>query len=267
MINIIKRRHSTSWQPYLITFLICALLGFLSEVMQISGSRDADFWDIVRDIVGIIFFLGISFSYGKNNAITGLKNGRTYRAMIFAGVTLILILGLIPLITTGVAYLHRNHAFPVIAKFDNLWELTFMRFSNLTLEIENLPIENISDPINKAGKMTFYPADFSEFKIIEPIPDWQAYKQLAIEFYSTLATQLELHIKIEDKSHNGDFNDRFNQRFFIDSGYNKIAIPIVQIEKGPEFRLIDLEKINSIALFTIGTQERFSIFINSIYLE
>ncbi|UCE24388.1 MAG: hypothetical protein JSU74_14065 [Candidatus Zixiibacteriota bacterium] len=247
---------------YLVALVVTALLGLFSEYAQIDGPRDADIMDFLRDIAGIVSFLGVSVCVDRK---VNLRAGKL-RGIILTVAILSFIATMVPVAYWSTVYLGRNATFPVICDFDSYWGKRFVGTNNAALSIVRAP-RDITDDTTSVGQVTFGGDDYPGLEILEPYPDWRGYRQVSFEVLSPEDSSVHLSVRIEDQSHNGEFEDRFNRTVLVKSGMNKISFGLADIRSAPSTREIDLASMGAIHIFAARRDSGLTLYFDNIRLE
>jgi len=244
---------------YLLALGVTAILGLVSEYIQIAGPRDADPWDFVRDVAGAVSFLGLYMARDRRV----LKKARI---VVVAFASCVLIASLVPLAYWTTAHVFRNAALPVICDFESYWTSRFVGTRDAEFRIvDSPPAWNIND--NRVVAIEYEPANFSEFVVREPYPDWRGYGKLLFDVFYEEDSTIHLTVRIEDSAHNGDYNDRFNRAYAVQPEPNRISIPLTEIEKAPATRDMAMCSIKAIRIFAVGLKGDLTVYIDNIRLE
>ena len=78
---------------------------------------------------------------------------------------------------------------------------------------------------------------------------------------------LEITIRIDDRAHNGEYQDRYNQSFRLVPGPNRIRIPLARVRSAPRDRALDLQAIARVFLFAAGLRETRTLLIGRFTLQ
>jgi VanZ family protein len=252
---------------YAIVLAAAALLGIFSETAQIFADRDADICDLGRDILGAISFLGIRMPFdGRISLILNRWGGR-FRYLILTGSVFLFIISLYPLVLVAAAYLQRDREFPQICGFEAAWEKVFWIKHDTELTVTSPPEGWIETNRSRVGKLRFDAVTYPGFHIQEPFPDWSGYDFLVFEIYSEIDTAIGLYFRLHDIRHNKDYDDRYNDFFRINPGYNEIVIPLENIENAPKLRKMEMTSIRSFGIFAYKPKEHFTIYLDGIRLR
>ncbi|NNL85578.1 MAG: VanZ family protein, partial [Myxococcales bacterium] len=105
----------------LLTLAASFLLGLLGEAAQVATARDADWQDIVRDLLGAGAGIAIATAFGSKRA--------SLRALFGATAALLITIGALPTIAEALAWWSADRHFPVVDDFENrvqrrLWRST-----------------------------------------------------------------------------------------------------------------------------------------------
>lgn len=259
----IKKRY---WH-YLISLVLTAILGAISEYAQIAGPRDADLWDLVRDIAGAVAFLGFYMVFDKQMAIIWRKWGRKIGFMVLAGALLAILATFTPVALWGGAYLHRNRAFPAILGFESFWERKFLKLQDTQLAIVSPPHGWKANQGDSVGELTFQPSTYPGFVIEEPYPNWVDYKFLSFEVYSELETTINISLRIDDIHHNGLYDDRFTRIFAINPGVNEIVVSLNDVKYAPARRTMNMSAISAFYLYAYKPGKTIVLYLDHFHLE
>jgi hypothetical protein len=251
---------------YAIALAGATFLGLISEYAQIAGPRDADVCDFIRDIAGAVSFLGIfMYADGKLRTAGGKLMARIRTAVLITAI-LVLVAALVPLALWSGAYLHRNGTFPAICDFDSYWGNRFLRTEDARLE-SVAPPSGWIDARGEVGRVVFGVDDYPGLVIREVYPDWRGYGSLVFDIYSPANTSVNLHVRIEDFSHNGDFADRFNRATAIRPGASRVSIPLADIKEAPVGREMNMQAIRAIHLFVVGPEDELVLYFDNLTLK
>lgn len=255
------------FRQYLLVLAVAAALGLLVEFIQLSSGRDVEPADFVRDLIGAAVFL--TFAALVDPALRG--HPRRHRQVIRAGAatvaTLLLVLALGELALWSAAYVQRNQRFPDIAHFDSRWSTRFVSVGRNDLRFVTPPGDWERGAGGRVGSLTLYPSRYTGFSIDEPYPHWSGYDALAIDLYSEAMDEFSITVRVHDAAHNQAYSDRFNAQFMIGPGSNRLRIPLAAIATAPRNRLMDMDNIAGISLFTVSPPAPLTLLVGSVSLE
>jgi hypothetical protein len=113
-------RKKSRLHHYLQAFAGASLIGLFSEALQILGPRDADLGDFLRDLAGILLFLGFYATFDRRLKYFFESMSSGAYKIILRIITLLIFLSLIsPPVIWSLAYLESNDKFPVICEFES----------------------------------------------------------------------------------------------------------------------------------------------------
>lgn len=265
--NYLGRKLKNPFHHYLIALGISSILGAITEYIQIFGPRDADLWDIARNEIGIIIFLGFSLLYDTKPLTLFYPVLRKLRKVLYVLLSLMVLLSLAPIALWGGAYLYRNNSFPVICEFESSLEEMFWEIDQAHVSRGPGPTEWGKADDDKVCQVEFIPDQYSGFGVLEPVADWSFYNFLEFEIFSPLDSISRLAIRIEDYRHNGGYFDRFNRFVEINPGFNQVIIPLSEIKNGPRDRTLDMNSIAAIIFFADKPEKPFTLYFDIIRLK
>jgi hypothetical protein len=101
----------------------------------------------------------------------------------------------------------------------------------------------------------------------EPYPDWRGRDALVWTIVSDLDRPLLMAIRVHDAAHDQRFRDRFNRKFTVAPGVNRLRIPLDDIRNAPDRRKMDMRRIRAVILFVFDLKRPASLFLGPLRLE
>jgi len=261
------RRFSNPLVHYVIALCLTGLLGLITEIIQYFTPRDADIRDLVNDGLGAICFLGLHLTFDRRLPGSGISLSRNRKYIIRFAVVTLGIIALMPTLNWIGTYINRNINFPEICTFESAWEQKFIFVDNASLSIIPAPKNFGGTKNNYVGRVDFKKHYYSNLYIVETYPDWTGYDYFSFSIYSENTEVVNIELRINDKKHNNNYNDRFNRTFSIKSGNNNISIPLEDIAKAPESRFMDMQNMYLIVLFSAQPENEFTLYFDNFKLE
>ena len=252
-------RFSNKLLLYFFVLVICMSLGVLIEVLQDLVHRESSLNDVYRNFYGIMMALCLI-------AVINAKEIQYQKSIIVLIVLASLsffLLGLTPLIKLSWSYIERDKAFPVILDFNANWSSSFIRFNNAEIK-KNSKLQKNNDG---RYQIWFNQGKYPGLSVIEPEPDWSAYRILKVTVFSIYKNNINLVLRVHDKKHNYNHSDRFNKSLLVQPGLNIFEIELSDIEKGPVNRKLDLTKVAGLIIFSSGLKESRQLELSNIALE
>jgi len=251
---------------YVIAFTLTVSIGAVSEILQIPQERDADIWDLVRDVAGTISFLTLYMAIDPAVKQTRIRIGWLRAALIVIAV-LFFVSTLVPSALWVVADRHRESIIPDILTFESVWEEKYITVIDAELVIVKPPDGFIGAGAGFVGKLIMLSATYPGMRIDEPFPDWSEYSYFRFEAYSELDTTVQIAVRIDDLWHDGGYPDRFNSVVRIHPGLNRISIPLEKVRNAPVSREMDMTKIWAIHLFAFDIQDTIEVYLDNFRVQ
>jgi VanZ family protein len=237
---------------YAWAFLVGLGSGFLSEIIQKPLRRDASWEDVWSDFIGVILAIAVFALFDRQ--------ARMSRAVRFCAVVLVLTSAafyLAPLVTMTRAYLHRNGQFPVIADFRASAELSWIVGYGINRSI-----------VRDALDIEFHADEFPGVSLYEPVPDWSGFENLALDLENPDADPLVITVRVHDRGHGREYNDRYNRSFDLAPQERRtLRIPLDEIRRGPRQRLMNMRQISDITVFRRTRSGSQHLRLYSVRLE
>ncbi len=248
-------RFTSTAVTYLVVLLMCLLLGIAIEALQGLLQREASVDDLYRNFFGIIAGLGLVSLTRQKSLFNKILMLLFSLAFLLAGSS--------SFFQISWHTIQRDNVFPVILDFNAGWSGSFVRFNRAEMELS----PGKAGDKSRLFRIRFDTGRFPGVSIIEPAPDWSAYRYLRFKVASGSENDTDLILRIHDKSHDQNYQDRFNKKLIIHPGLNDIVIPLAQIEKGPVNRDLDLTNITGLILFLSKVEKSQLLEISNIYLD
>lgn len=257
------------WTAYLAAFVITVLIGAATEIAQLFTHRDARVDDVISDAVGATACLAgyaAAFSSGRLTWPSGIRLGAALLALVAAGFSLA------PLAWCVAAYAVRDAKFPVILENPSHLDMYFVATDAGNLSVMPLPD---AVPGNAAQGIATMPVkvsldkgEYPGLSIKEPYPRWSRFQSLAVDIANPGMGDLRIVIRVHDRQHNNQYDDRFNRDVILAANSRStIQIPLNDIQHGAKHRRLDLDAIAGLKVFAIGPVPDGVFFVGRIWLQ
>jgi len=235
----------------------CFLGGILIELVQPLLNRSSSMADIIYNFAGITAALITIVSKHKHTI---------YRLALFCIALSLLISAFFIPIYGAFTLSKRNELFPVLLDFEHSWQTQLYRANkqtNASLISQPSGWENDSTTL----KIDFIEGKYPGFSIPHIAPNWSSYDTLQFEVFSSGSTTRHLTLRVHDLQHDHSYSDRFNKTFQIQPGLNTISVLLSDIQSAPATRVLDLNRIAGVALFSSAPRESFSLYFDNLRLS
>jgi hypothetical protein len=259
-----QERADRRWVAYLVTLVACLLLGVGIEIAQSLIGGDVSAQDVFTDMAGST--IGLSWhALARRSGGGGRWN---------AGHWLIALTGTASFVATAapvgwmlVAYAHRDLAFPTLAAARSPLDLFFLEADEGTPVIGRLP-EAFSRTRDERGIRVNLRAGSAGVFLIEPVADWSAYQTLAIDLANPSNSPKTLRLRVHDRRHNQQVDDRFNQSLLLPPLARQTwRFALAGIRSAPATRQMHLDEIAGIGLFDLQPRDDATFYLNRMWLE
>ena len=237
---------------------LCVGTAIIGELLQIATAGDASVVDLANDAAGDAGAL-LLMSFFDNDVLPALK--RKSRFVLLAGGLLIMATAFHPAVSISHALVARAAALPELISFDHGWERVLYR-SYGGAEITRIPL---GDDGGLVAVVSMGRAQYSGL-VIEPYPDWRGYTALRFSILALGHTPRRVTLRIDDVAHNGQYTDRFNRVFEINSSVSEFVVPLNEIAALQNGRKLRLDAVRSMMFFMIDTDGSEKIIIDDIRL-
>ncbi len=245
-------------KPYITQILLILLFtlftGVATELAQLDTHRTPELGDLLRDLLGS--WIVLVFYQGRN-----LKYAKVMRLL-----TVLLIgIALWPLGRAVADEWTAKKQFPILSDFETYfetdrWEATAFKERSM----QNAAHGSFS------LKCRLTTQKYSGFALKYFPGYWQNYRYLNFRIFSESASSIRLHCRIHDEQHlknNQPYNDRFNTILSVEPGWNNYRLSLEEVKRAPEGRLMDMNRIKSLAFFVTDLTKPVYVYIDYVYLN
>jgi VanZ family protein len=257
--NLTSQTSRSTLYKILFTTIFSLVIGTAIEVIQIFFHREFSRSDIINDVLGGYIGLLALIALNKQQTLK-LKTTAVILALLCFAV------GFRDMERHLLDELNMHQQFPVLADFET--ELEMSRWEN------NLTALKRSQEFVKTGehslKVSYLPGRYPNISLEHFKNNWSGYKTLSYSIYNPSHETRSFEIKVYDQKNinrSRSYNDRFNHKITIASGWNTFDIPLNDIISAPKNRSMNIQKIKGFSLFTDRLEQPVTIYIDNIHLE
>jgi hypothetical protein len=232
--------------------------GLLIEGLQYGTARSADWQDIGRNMLGCLAAICWTPLLHQNLKPIALRIGRV--TCVLLGMT-----ALLPLGCSLADMILAQRYFPVLADFETPLELE--RWSGDARRERSTTVRLSGQ---HALKVMLDTTRYSGVSLNTFPRDWRAYRALEIGIFNPDQDLIFMTCRIHDRRHvqgSQHYQDRFNRRYAIQPGWNRIRIPLQDVQAAPEGRSMDLKMVMAIGLFATRLDYPRVVFLDHIRLS
>jgi VanZ family protein len=243
-LTLLRGKPPRRFGSYVVAFILTMSCGAATEVAQAFTARDPSILDVLRDALGASTALAgfATLVPGADARACGM-----WRVMgaIFTCVGFAVMVA--PLSICLAAYAHRDLHFPTLLEACSPLDRYFLSGGNAWFVPSVGPTES---PCGSVLRVELGAVPYAGITLDEPYPDWRTAHTLVLDLRNPGELDLSLVVRVHDRAHNYQFQDRFNREFTLRAREQlQIAIPITEIEHAPANRLMDLSQIAGIMVF------------------
>lgn len=250
------RQPLTTMRRRIAVTMFVLVVSIAIELIQAQIGRTASAADILRNLLGtwaVIFWQ------------------QSHRPVMHFGrfaVSLLIMAELVVLALSGVEVYQSLKRFPILNTLETAGEMRQWRSLNSDLSRSQL----IHSEGQHALRIAFSPGDFSG-AILSGFPaDWTSFTHLHLDLHSADDEILTVTLRIHDRQHElganaWKYEDRFNQSFQLQPGWNHLSIPLARVTSSPAARLMDLRQIRELQIFVASGTKPKAIHVDNLRLE
>lgn len=236
--------------------LAVAVLGLGTEAIQSTiPGRDASLEDILRDIVGGV----VAFSF-FNPALRRLHEKKLKAIRVTAIILTAVAFAPVALAVTD--EIIAKIQFPLLADFETPFEKSRWQ-KNEGMKVSQRHARNGKSSL----EVTLRTGKYSGANLRYFPADWSPFNNLKLEILNQAQEPIIITCRINDRSHTDTLKDRFNRSYSLESGWNSITIPLIDVKKAPEGREMKMTEIESLQIFAANLKKPQTINLDSLRLS
>lgn len=252
--SFVKKRSSASRAIALL--LATVLIGGAVELVQLQiASRYGNAQDLVKDLLGS----GLAYLYVLYREL--IEKRKSLLVLVFGGI--LIVFSLMPLANLILRRHHSVNQFPVLADFETIFEMDDWSGT--------AKIWRCKKHVRKgefSGEVVFTTDKYSWISLGDFPMDWRGKRALNFSVFLELP-RLVLHYKVQDEYHDQNgmrYQDRFNGRITLLSGWNEVSVSLVRVKEGPSERELDLSRVTGLSFFVVGQKTARVLHFDNIRL-
>ncbi len=252
-----KNRLHVDISAYVRSFAISAVLALSTEIIQhFTPERSFQAEDILNDIIGSGVFLVLSFQYRRK--LNGWKGIALYSSAVVA-----LFAVSVPVLLTAADELRAWRDFPLLGSFETCGEMDRWKTEEGLCNRVSLHATEGEYCLAVILPQGLYPGITMDY----PPRDWRGYHILIFDAFLEGEDPLPFTVRINDLEHNEEYEDRYNKTFTLQPGPNHLTINLSEVEHAPKGRLMDMEHIAVLCIFSYKLKEPRTVYFDNFRLK
>jgi len=253
-----EKSKQKGYALYVSAGIITISVGILSEIIQVPiPGRFCELGDMVNDVLGTVTFLGMWYCMHEKGISQRAKG------IIIAASLLLIGVSFVPSISAGLDDFKEWQSFPTIASFERKAEIKRWKTGHADIErvrahatdgIYSMKVYLHPDGRYPGVSTSYFPRD------------WKGYKKFMLDVYLDGGRPLRITIRINDKEHNQEYEDRYNRGFRLKPGQNHIVIDLEDVHNAPATRKMDMENITNICIFSYMLHGHRTFYLDRVTL-
>jgi len=257
LLNWPKSSKTTFLRQSIVIIFITICLGGLVELIQAGSVRTPDIMDLIRDIIGCLVALSFWKPAKKTISKAKLKICQIISVILVA-------IAFLPMVTAYLDEIAAMKQFPILSDLETRYEIDrWTGDADFSIDHEiyhhgkgSLKV-NLNTSLFSGVSLKYFPRN------------WLNYSELQLSIFNPDFEAIQLTCRIHDKQHTQGiqlYEDRFNRRYSILSGWNLIKIQLKQIENSPHKRKMALNQIQGLGIFAISLSKPRVVYIDYVRL-
>ena len=257
LLNWPKSSKTTFLRQSIVIIFIAICLGGLIELVQAGLARTPNIMDLIRDVIGCL--VALSFWPQAKKTISKAK------LKMFQMISVVLVaIAFLPMVTAFIDEITAMKQFPVLSDLETRFEIDrWTGDADFSIDHEiyyhgkaSLKI-NLNTSLYSGVSLKYFPRN------------WLNYSELHLSIFNPDEEAIQLTCRIHDKQHTQSlqlYEDRFNRRFSISSGWNLIKIQLKQIVNSPHKRKMALNQIQDLGIYVSSLSKPRTVYIDYVRL-
>jgi hypothetical protein len=255
---------SPTWRRQPVGLQVAVIMGFTLvagvgiEWLQGGLQRSGDWQDLARDGLGAALALGFLPPYRSRWPAFCRRTGRSALAALG-------LLALLPLTLALTDEILARRQLPLLAGFETPLEMG--RWSGSAARTRDRQVHCRG---RWSLRLELRPGRYSGVSLSHAPGDWERYASLQMALFNPHDEVLEVTVRIHDRQHRNTspqlYHDRFNRRFRLLPGWNRIEIFLAEVAAAPRDRSLDLADIAALGIFASSLPQPRTVYLDDIRL-
>ena len=238
-------------------FALSAAMALATEIIQhFTPERSFQIGDIVKDVIGSAVFLQIAYQYKRE--LPGWK-----RLAMSSTAAVLLLAASVPALVAYADELRARHDFPLLGSFETCGEMERWQIEEGLFKRVRMHATQGEFSLEANLPPGLYPGITMDY----PPRDWRGYNTLTFNAFLEDTGPLTLTVRINDLEHNEEIDDRYNRTFVLQPGRNHVIVNLSEVEHAPKGRLMDMEHISMICIFSYKLKKPRTVYFDNFRLE
>lgn len=119
----------------------------------------------------------------------------------------------------------------------------------------------------KSLKMELYPSEYPGLNFVPRVKDWRGYAELSFAVFVPPGGPESITVRIDDDKKNTEYGDRFNKRFLLQPGANRIVISLTDLKTSDGRRMIARSHIERLYIFSASPAVKKIVYLDAVQLQ
>jgi len=253
-VYVYLRRSQSFFRVFFEVMVLTFVLGGLVEIVQSFIGRQGSWYDILHNQVGAL--IGLFFLSDIRRRLTTWLLRTVQVGLVAYVLWAVMPLGMY-IIDDVIAW----RQFPVFSGF----ETPFEHFRWQTQLSKSVSTEQAISG-NRSLRVVIDPRPYSGIALNGALSDWSGYHNLSLHVYVPDDETMEFFVRVHDQHHNFQRNDRFQQPYQLQKGWNHLLISLEDIIAAPEERKLDITRVAALWLYTMDLEVPRVIYLDDVKL-
>ena len=152
----------------------------------------------------------------------------------------------------------------ILFDFESDADLDRLRWNCRTLY--SLSTEHVTHG-TRSLKLELFPSDYPGLLANLSVTDWRGFTTLSFDIYNPSAEPVQATVHIDDRKESYDYGERFNKRFALSPGPNRVVIPLGQMFTSGSGRLLHAGHITRFLVYVPNPVKPITLYLDHILLS
>jgi hypothetical protein len=238
-----------------LTWLAVVAIGILVELLQGYTGRGVALHDAVANLAGAT--AGILWATRRS-----WTSRRARMAAAGLGAMLIASCSIAPA-RTLVGFYHLWRQAPLLSSFESEMEVDLWSGHACRIARD----QQFATDGDWSLRVQFEPDVYPGIGTFALLSDWHDYTLLTCDVTLEAGPPLDLILKIQDRWHNSEHDDRFHQTFELQPGTQTLRVRLSDVAQAPLLRQLDMTRIGYVQFFTLHLSRPRTIWLDNLRLH
>ncbi len=250
-----NRMKSSAFIAAVTCFACLGIFAALTELMQGLTDRTPSWQDLLADICGV--------AVGVLLAVAVESPRRTTRVTLSIAAAAMFMLAIAEPVSVLIDTARQRSEMPVLASFERAGEISRWNAKESSTARDKSHATSGSWSL----RVDLHPGTYPGIALRHLPPNWSGHNEMMTDIWLAGSEPMKIVVKVTDRTHNNEHEDRFQRTVTLSPGANTIRIALADIATAPRHRSLDLHRVATLSFFAVKLTSPRTVYLDNVHLQ